>query len=87
MPIAVENSGWISFVRHSGKWHRIAQTRGHAQQAFGYLEQPGQAGTAAGEHAARAERAENAALAQILAQQVEELTGARFKNLAQLSAA
>ena len=72
---------------HSGKWHRIAQTRRNAQQAFRYLEQPGQASAAAGDHAARAERTEYAALAQILAQQLEELAGARLKNLAQLSAA
>src|SRR5271170_6941563 len=50
-------------IGHAGKRHGITEPRGYAQHTFGHLEQAGEAGSAAGEDTAGAERAENAALA------------------------
>ena len=83
MPTGAANSGCDQLFRHARKRHRVSDAGRYAQQAFGDVEQSRQARAAAGQHAAGAQRLKHSTLAQIVAQQVEELTGARLENLAQ----
>src|SRR5271165_2012564 len=75
--------GLSEFLRHAGQRDRRTDARGHAQLALGNIEQAAQAGTASGQDTAGAEGFEHAALAQIVAQHVEELAGAWLEDFSE----
>ncbi len=81
MPTSAEHSGSASSSGMREICTGVADAGGNAQQAFGDFEQAGHLCAASGEDAACAEGLENSALAEIVAEQVEQLAGAGLEDL------